>query len=196
METGTATEQTVLHYETQCKLCLIAKTYQRYALKTTNQGVYHNKVWSCTESARLLQKPPGVLFAIKFQLFPRYSHKALTGGVSGARNRFENQPARKHGCHRASESFEQSMPQRMDWLCLETFDSFVSPLRTASDRPWLSCGARRTAPSLRFWSLSMRNLKGLARTQIPASKNDAVEFPTDRSLDMLKNCVKSYQIVS
>ena len=44
METGTATEQMVLDYETQCKLCLIAKTYQRYALKTTNQGVYHNKV--------------------------------------------------------------------------------------------------------------------------------------------------------
>ena len=158
--------------------------------------MYHNKVWSCTESARLLQKPPGVLFAIKFQLFPRFSHKALTGGVSGARNRFENQPARKHGFYQASESFEQSMPQRMDWLCLETFDSFVSPLRTASDRPWLSCGARRTVQSLRFWSLGMRNLKGLARTQIPASKNDAVEFPTDRSLDMLKNCVKSYQIVS
>ena len=46
----------VIHYETQCKLCLIAKTYQRYALKTTNQGVYHNKVWSCTEFARLLHK--------------------------------------------------------------------------------------------------------------------------------------------
>ena len=56
MKTGTATEQMVLHYETQCKLCLIAKTYQRYALKTTNQGVYHNKVWSCTEFARLLHK--------------------------------------------------------------------------------------------------------------------------------------------
>ena len=39
-----------------CKLCLIAKTYHRYALKTTNQGVYHNKVWSCTEFARLLHK--------------------------------------------------------------------------------------------------------------------------------------------
>ena len=44
METGTATEQMVMPYETQCKLCLIAKTYQSYALKTTNQGVYHNKV--------------------------------------------------------------------------------------------------------------------------------------------------------
>ena len=39
----------------QCKLCLIAKTYHRYALKTTNQGVYH-KVWGCTEFARLLHK--------------------------------------------------------------------------------------------------------------------------------------------
>ena len=37
METGTATEQMVVNQETQCKLCLIAKTYQRYALKTTNQ---------------------------------------------------------------------------------------------------------------------------------------------------------------
>ena len=44
METGTATEQMVMGYETQCKHCLIAETYRRYALKTTNQGVYHNKV--------------------------------------------------------------------------------------------------------------------------------------------------------
>ena len=44
METGTATEQMAVNYETQCKVCLIAKTYLRYALKTTNQGVYHNKV--------------------------------------------------------------------------------------------------------------------------------------------------------
>ena len=56
METGSATEQMVLYYETQCKLCLIAKTYYSYALKTTNQGVYRNKVWSCTEYARLLHK--------------------------------------------------------------------------------------------------------------------------------------------
>ena len=56
MKTGTATEQMVLNCETQCKLCLIAKTYQSYALKTSNQGVYHNKVWSCTEFARLLHK--------------------------------------------------------------------------------------------------------------------------------------------
>ena len=44
METGAATEQMVGYYETQCKLCLIAKTYYSYALKTTNQGVYRNKV--------------------------------------------------------------------------------------------------------------------------------------------------------
>ena len=44
METGTATEQMVVNYETHCKVCLIAKTYQSYALKTTNQGVYRNKV--------------------------------------------------------------------------------------------------------------------------------------------------------
>ena len=56
METGTAAEQMVLRYETQCKLCLIAKTYLSYAPKTTNQGVYRNKVWSCTEFARLLHK--------------------------------------------------------------------------------------------------------------------------------------------
>ena len=37
-------------------LCLIAKPYQRYALKTANQGVYHNKVWGCAEFARLLHK--------------------------------------------------------------------------------------------------------------------------------------------
>ena len=30
--------------ETQCNLCLNAKTYYRYALTTTNQGVYQNKV--------------------------------------------------------------------------------------------------------------------------------------------------------
>jgi hypothetical protein len=56
METGTATEQMVLYYETRCKLCLIAKTYYSYAPKTTNQGVYRNRVWSCTEFARLLHK--------------------------------------------------------------------------------------------------------------------------------------------
>ena len=56
METGTATEQMVVNYESQCKLCLIVKTYYSYALKTTNQGVYRNKVWSCTEYARLLHK--------------------------------------------------------------------------------------------------------------------------------------------
>ena len=39
-----------------CHPCLIAKTYYSYALKTTNQGVYLNKVWSCTEFARLLHK--------------------------------------------------------------------------------------------------------------------------------------------
>ena len=44
METGTATEQMAVNYETQYEGCLIAKTYLRYALKTTNQGVYHNKV--------------------------------------------------------------------------------------------------------------------------------------------------------
>ena len=44
METGSATEQMVVNYESQCKLCLIAKTYYSYALKTTNQGVYLNKV--------------------------------------------------------------------------------------------------------------------------------------------------------
>ena len=43
-------------YETQFKLCLIAKTYYSYALKTTNQGVYRNQVWSCAEFARLLHK--------------------------------------------------------------------------------------------------------------------------------------------
>ena len=56
MEAGAATEQMAAYYETQCKLCLIAKTYYSYALKTTNQGVYRNKVWSCTEFARLLHK--------------------------------------------------------------------------------------------------------------------------------------------
>jgi hypothetical protein len=56
METGTATEQMAVNYENPCKLCLITKTYRRYAPKTTNQGVYHNKVWSCTEFARLLHK--------------------------------------------------------------------------------------------------------------------------------------------
>ena len=56
METGTATEQMTVNYENQCEDCLIAKTYLRYALKTTNQGVYRNKVWSCAESARLLHK--------------------------------------------------------------------------------------------------------------------------------------------
>ena len=56
MKTGTATDQMAVTYETQCKHCLIAKTYRRYAPKTTNQGVYHNKVWSCTEFARLLHK--------------------------------------------------------------------------------------------------------------------------------------------
>ena len=35
METGTVTEQMVLNLETQCLSCLIAKTYHRYALKTT-----------------------------------------------------------------------------------------------------------------------------------------------------------------
>ena len=37
METGTATEQMAVNYETQCKHCLIAKTYRRYAPETTNQ---------------------------------------------------------------------------------------------------------------------------------------------------------------
>ena len=52
----TATDQMAFNYETQWKHCLDAKTYRRYAPKTTNQGVYHNKVWSCTEFARLLHK--------------------------------------------------------------------------------------------------------------------------------------------
>ena len=56
MKTGTATDQMAVNYETQCKHRLIAKTYRRYAPKTTDQGVYHNKVWSCTEFARLLHK--------------------------------------------------------------------------------------------------------------------------------------------
>ena len=44
MEAGTATEEMGMIYETQCKHCLIAKTYRRYDLKTIDQGVFHNKV--------------------------------------------------------------------------------------------------------------------------------------------------------
>ena len=33
MDTGSATEQMVVNYESQCKLCLIAKTYYSYAPK-------------------------------------------------------------------------------------------------------------------------------------------------------------------
>ena len=44
MGTWTVREKKVNICETQCNLCLNAKTYYRYALTTTNQGVYQNKV--------------------------------------------------------------------------------------------------------------------------------------------------------
>ena len=111
METGTATEQMVLRYETQCKLCLIAKTYQSYAPKTKNQGVYHNKVWSCTEFARLLQKnrlfflgqmivllwtlsePSYVCICFSyttFPIWPSYFVFLLVGIASGKTNKFNS----------------------------------------------------------------------------------------------------------
>ena len=44
METGIVRGNFVKKFQKAMKLCLNAKTYYRYTLTTTNQGVYHDKV--------------------------------------------------------------------------------------------------------------------------------------------------------
>ena len=59
MEAGAATEQMAAYYETQCKLCLIAKTYRRYDLRCVpQQGLHKIRSFFLGQMNVLLSGPP------------------------------------------------------------------------------------------------------------------------------------------